>query len=140
MEDDIIKITTEEKETLNPHMLKCINCGAPAELYVNNTRVCSDTVCVNKYRLKDFHNNLTARIRNAELSLERAQQAYRQLPSRPTFMPPTTSYFYANAKWKRDNWDEREKRLARHVTNAQRSLNELIEEQTKRYREYLQEE
>jgi hypothetical protein len=139
MEDDIRKITTEEKETLNPRMLKCINCGAPAELYVNNTRVCSDTVCVNKYRLKDLDNNLPRRIRDAELSLERAQQAYRELPRRPA-LPPTTSYFYANAKWKRDNWDEREKRLARHITNAQRSLNELIEEQTKRYQEYLQEE
>ena len=120
-------------------MLKCINCGEPAAFQVNGTRVCSDTACVNKYRLKDLDNDLPWRIRDAELSLERAQQAYRKLPRRPA-LPPTTSYFYANAKWKRDNWDEREKRLARHITNAQSSLNELVEEQTKRYQEYLSEE
>lgn len=39
MEDDIRKITTEEKEALNPYMLKCINCGVSAVFYVNRRRV-----------------------------------------------------------------------------------------------------
>lgn len=138
MTEDIIT-PIEDKEALHPNMLKCVNCGEPAAFHVNGKRVCSDTACVNKYRLKDLDNDLPWRIRDAELSLERAQQAYRKLPRRPA-LPPTTSYFYANAKWKRDNWDEREKRLARHITNAQSSLNELVEEQTKRYQEYLSEE
>ena len=130
MEDDIRKITTEEKETLNRRMLKCVNCGVPAELYVNNKRVCSDTVCVNVYRHEKFV-RLPWRIMDAERRLSRLVTAYRKLPRRP---------FSYEGKRKCDKWDEHEKRLATAITNAKRSLNELIEERTKRYQEYLQEE
>tara|TARA_X000001036_G_C20593198_1_gene771706 strand:- start:863 stop:1258 length:396 start_codon:yes stop_codon:yes gene_type:complete len=131
MENDIKKITTEEKETLNPRMLKCVNCGVPAELYVNNKRVCSDTVCVNVYRHEKYDNNLRWQINDAANDLSRCVTAYHELPRRP---------FSYEAKRKCDEWDEREKRLATAITNAKRSLNELIEERTKRYQEYLQKE
>ena len=140
MEDDIRKITTEEKETLNPRMLKCVNCGVPAELYVNNKRVCSDTVCVNVYRHEKYDNNLPWRIMDAERRLSRCVTAHRELPRRPVNIWEPKNYCYAGAKWECDKWDEREKRLATAITNAKRSLNELIEERTKRYQEYLQEE
>ena len=126
MEDDIRKITTEEKETLNPRMLKCVNCGVPAELYVNKIRVCSDTVCVNVHSLED---NLRWQINRAAYNLSWCVRAYGKLPRRP---------FSYEGKWKCDKWNEREKRLATAITNAKRSLNELIEERTKRYQEYLQ--
>jgi len=128
MENDIRKITTEEKETLNPRMLKCVNCGVPAELYVNNKRVCSDTVCVNVYSVVEWNNHLPSLIRDAEWSLSRVRKEYGELPRRPVYD------FYRN------KWDEHEKRLATRVANAERWLNELFEEQTKRYQEYLQEE
>ena len=140
MENDIRKITTEEKETLNPRMLKCVNCGVPAELYVNNKRVCSDTVCVNVYSVVEWNNHLPSLIRDAEWSLSRVRKEYGELPRRPVWLPRPTSYYYASAKKKRDDWDEHEKRLATRVANAERWLNELFEEQTKRYQEYLQEE
>ena len=140
MENDIRKITTEEKETLNPRMLKCVNCGVPAELYVNNKRVCSDTVCVNVYRLEDLDNNLRWQITDAHYHLSRFVAEYRKLPRRPIFIWDPKDYFYAGAKRDCDKWDEREKRLATAITNTKRSLNELIEERTKRYQEYLQEE
>jgi len=143
MENDIRKITTEEKETLNPRMLKCVNCGVPAELYVNNNRVCSDTVCVNVYRLVDWNTSLRHLIRDAAWRLSECEKKYGELPRRPIRLPdPTkpTDYYLAAAKRKCDDWDEREKRLATYVANAKRSLNELFEEQTKRYQEYLQEE
>ena len=133
MEDDIRKITTEEKETLNPRMLKCVNCGVPAELYVNNTRVCSDTVCVNVYRHQKYDNNLRWRTMDAERRLSRCVTAHRELPRRPLWLE-------WQPKRERDKWDEHEKRLATSVAYAKRSLNELIEERTKRYQEYLQEE
>ena len=138
MKDSINKITN--RENLHPNMLKCVNCGVPAELYVNNTRVCSDTVCVNVYRLVEWDKHLPFLINDAERRLSRCVTEYRELPRRPVWLPRPTSYYYASAKKKRDDWDEREKRLATRIANAERSLNELFEEQTKRYQEYLQEE
>lgn len=76
MEDDIRKITTEEKETLNPHMLKCINCGVPAVFYVNRRRVCSDQICMDKYRHMRSESRTSAvkqRIYDAKWDLRKAR-------------------------------------------------------------------
>ena len=128
MEDDIRKFT--DKENLNPNMLKCINCGEPAEFYVNNNRVCSDTVCVNAYCRVEY-NNLLYLIKTAESRFSRLVAEYRELPRRPCRFAPL---------WERNEWAKSEKQLATAINNTERRLNELIEEQTKRYQEYLQEE
>ena len=113
----------DDKEALHPNMLKCVNCGEPAVFYVNGKRVCSDKVCFNRYT-RAFN----------ELSLHKEIDNARQ---RVQWAKASKEHAYSKYRYGRGNILEEAKK---ELEIAEKQLDELLEERTKRYREYLQEE
>ena len=157
MEDDIKKITDEEKETLHPRMLKCINCGVPAVFYVNRSRVCSDQICMDKYRHMRSGSRTSAvkqRIYDAKWDLRKAR--FWQNRRGVNLMPRYLSLLHGRNSTTIDAFEDRMdiEAVAKEISEWQQTRrlaiasleeveNELMEAhkaKLEEYIEYLQEE
>ena len=114
----------DDKEAPHPNMLKCINCGEPAVFYVNGKRVCFDKVCFNKY---------TGAFNELSLRKEIDDAITRILDLKHEYWLLRYSCTYNGTCLECEE-------VRKELTLAKERLNELLEERTKRYREYLGEE
>ena len=118
----------EDKEGLHPNMLKCINCGEPAVFHVNGNRVCFDKVCFNRY---------TGAFSELFLRKEIDEARYRvtELKAECRIVKIQDYRYYRG-----ERGDKKLEEVEKELEIAEKRLNELQEERTKRYREYLGEE
>jgi hypothetical protein len=156
MKDNINKITN--RENLHPNMLKCVNCGAPAEFYVNNTRVCSDRICTDKYRRRGSESrvsNAKQRIYDAKFNLRRLHlESYIDLRSQPKYLRAMTGSPIDQFKVRRiedtmdieavakkiSKWQQARRSRLERLEEAENELIEAHKTELKEYKEYLQEE
>ncbi len=154
-EDRINKITN--RENLHPNMLKCVNCGAPAEFYVNNTRVCSDRICTDKYRhlrSESRVSNAKQRIQDARFSLRRLHfESFFDERNKPQYLRAIigsslrfdvsriedTMDIEAVAK-EVSEWQQARRSRLEQLEQAETELIEAHKAKLKEYKEYLQEE
>lgn len=154
MEDSINKITN--RENLHPNMLKCVNCGAPAEFYVNNTRVCSDRICTDKYR----HMRSESRVSNAKQRIQDAKFSIRRLRlessfderNKPQYLRAIIGVPYFDVRRMEDTmdieavakevseWQQARRSRLEQLEQAENELIEAHKAKLKEYKEYLQEE
>ena len=140
MTEDIIT-PIDDKEALHPNMLKCINCGEPAEFHVNGTRVCSDEVCVGKYCYnRSSREQSPPSLDETIWALERLLKALKE--GRP--VSRLTVNYSVDLQEIRMNtslsryW--RQTNTSPTISDIEWKLGELYEQQTRRDLEFLQEE
>jgi len=109
-------------------MLKCINCGEPAAFNVNCNRVCFDKVCFNKF---------TGAFNELSLGkeIDDAKDRIWDLKTECSIVKVQDYRYYRGKRV-----DKKLEEVKKELEIAEKRLNELREEQTKRYREYLGEE
>lgn len=159
MIDTINEITN--RENLHPNMLKCVNCGAPAEFYVNTTRVCSDRICTDKYRHIESESrvsNANQRIYDAKFNLRRInfylwQDERHDKRKQPQYLKAVTgSSLQFNVGRMEDTmdieavakevseWQQARRSRLEQLEEAENELIEAHRAKLKEYKEYLQEE